>query len=155
MSDVFKYQFSQKTFVDSDQKNRGAIQYVDIPFGVDDLQVHSVSGLAALINKLILYLASWPGDYGRTDRGGDISFIFNASHTEASRYRLMTTLMNIFKRHFPQLIVRDLTIEADIRGTQRGWKVMAEVRLAGTDEEARLEIPTADLSQTRISFIQL
>ncbi|MCA1807283.1 MAG: hypothetical protein LC687_05485 [Actinobacteria bacterium] len=161
-TDSFKYQFEPQEAFRRSQEENGIIDYVDIDFrGASASRKVSVRGVRALLNRIILYFASGPGDYMRNlDHGNEFAFVYNSPVNTATQFRILATATSTMRRLFPEMTVRDIKVLMKKTGTNkeiRGWEMYMVLRHASMDSDISLNVPLGDdnlISQAR-DFISL
>ena len=149
--DLFRYQFDTSDPFKANVKNKGSLSYVDLDVrGVREGKI-KVEGIAAIINRILLYFASGPGDFGRRDIGNEFAFVFSSPVNRITQLRIMTTCMSVMQRRFPELTVQDVNVSVVDRtqrggGVSKGWNVTLIVRHISITEDIRIDIPLDDRS---------
>ncbi len=150
--DVFEHQFNTAESFRRSQEEHGIIDYVDLDLrGMDvDTRV-SLKGIMALLNRIILYFASGPGDYlRRVDHGNEFGFIYNSPMNTTTQFRILATASSIMRRLFPEMVVRDIKVTAKKTGTNkeiRGWSMYMVLRHSSMDQDIALNVPMGDDNQ--------
>lgn len=148
--DVFQYQFDTREAFRRSQSENGIIDYVDID--LRGLRARrdtvSVRGVMALLNRILLYFSSGPGDYLRNiDFGNEFGFIYNAPINNATQFRILATATSIMRRLFPEMVVRDISVRQRTTGPNknfRGWQIYMVLRHSSMEQDISLNVPLGE-----------
>ena len=143
-NDPFRLQFDpQQPFIQG-QQSGGVIDNIDLyyrgPHTANQRKV-SIRGVDAYMNRIIMYFSSLKGDYLRSDRGNEFAFVYNAPRSGATRFRIISTVLSIMSRRFPDAAVTDVGADYRESRSSRGWGIRLHLIPPNSNTAVGLDIP--------------
>lgn len=150
-SALFRSQFDPRQFVSTSYNRDGSLEEVDFDFrGPIVTGVPTIKGVAAKLNRLIMYFASTSGDYLRSTKGNEFAFIQNSPADQGTQFRILATAESIMRRRFTEFTVVDLNVDLMKRDDgYRGWNVRMKLRHKSTAGNILLDLPIGDEERLR------
>ncbi len=148
--DLFRYQFDTREPFRRSQTERGGLDYVDLDLrGPIRGRKVSITGMPAILNRIILYFASKKGDYLRTREGNEFAFIYNSPVNATTQFRVLSTATSIMRRRFPEVNVRDISVKPIIKrgdggSESKGWDINMVIRHSSLEDDVSIDIPLGE-----------
>jgi len=147
---LFRSQFDPRQFVSTSYNRDGSLEEIDFDFrGPVITGTPTVKGVAAKLNRLIMYFASTSGDYLRSTKGNEFDFIFNAPANQGTQFRILATAESIMRRRFSEFTVVDLNVDRLRKDGFTGWNVRMTLRHKSTAGDILLDLPIGDEERLR------
>lgn len=141
---TFKLQFDSQDIFRDNMAEKGSLEGVDINIKGDAALDGRVSrrGVHAQLQKVILFFASLPGDYLRSERGGPFAFVLNTPAHSSTHFRIITTAMLIMSTRFPMFRVVDTQVISETKSNgSRGWSISLVLQHSSVEGDFSVSIP--------------
>ena len=148
---AFRAQFDPRQFVNSSYTRDGKLEHIDFDFrGPVTQGTPTIKGVAAKINRIIMYFSSTAGDYHRSSRGNEFSFVYNAPASQGTQFRILSTAQSIMRRKFSDFLIEDLNVDRITGSTRRGWNIRMTLRHRNVEGKIELDMPLSDDERLRL-----
>lgn len=147
---LFRAQFDPQQLLAHDYRERGSLESLDFDFrGPVVAGKITQRGVAAKINRIIMYFSSQAGDYLRSEKGNEFKFIYNAPINSATQFRILATTESIMRRRFPDFTIDQISADQISSGSFQGWSIRMSLRHSGVEGRIEFDLPLGDEERLR------